>query len=350
MLEVKNLTKNYGDLLAVEDMSFKIEEEELATVLGPSGCGKSTTLHIIAGLTQATSGSVHLRGEDVSDLPAYKRNIGLVFQHSALFPHMSVEENLRYGLKMQDYEGDRDKQIEKYLDMVQMAEYTDHKPTELSGGQQRRISLARALVYEPDILLLDEPLTGLDRVLREEMRNEIRSIQQEVGVTTLHVTHDQSEAISMSDRVIVMDQGEKEQEGHPSDLYEQPETEFVAEFLGQSTKFEGHLVDGTDPVVQAGSAEIHVGPDARTGGADSDDVSVYVRPEQVSVGKGPRTDGDVNVFEGRVAHIEYLGHRAEVEVTLNDGTTMAAFAGPSQGLRAGDEVTVQFDPEAVIVL
>ncbi|WP_226482703.1 ABC transporter ATP-binding protein [Natrinema amylolyticum] len=348
MLEVKNLTKYYGDLLAVDELSFRIEEGQFATLLGPSGCGKSTTLHVIAGLIDATSGSVHLRGKEVSDVPPYERNIGLVFQHSALFPHMTVEENLRYGLKMQDFDGDHDRQIEKYLEMVQMLEHADHKPDELSGGQQRRISFARALVYEPDILLLDEPLTGLDRVLREDMRNEIRSIQQEVDVTTLHVTHDQSEALSMSDQVIVMNEGRKEQEGHPTELYEQPKTEFVAEFLGQSTKFEGELVDANTPVIRSGSREIHIETNGDTEAVAGDDISTYIRPEEIDVHPTPQANGDTNTFSGRITDVEYLGHRAELEIELDDGTKVIAFSQTSDDLSVGKEVSVQFDPDKVI--
>lgn len=348
MLEVKNLTKYYGDLLAVDDVSFRVEEGQFATLLGPSGCGKSTTLHTIAGLIDATSGSVHLRGKDVSDVPPYERNIGLVFQHSALFPHMTVEENLRYGLKMQGFDGDHDVQIEKYLEMVQMTDHADHKPDELSGGQQRRISFARALVYEPDILLLDEPLTGLDRVLREDMRNEIRSIQQEVDVTTLHVTHDQSEALSMSDQVIVMNDGRKEQEGRPTELYERPETEFVAEFLGQSTKFEGELVEASSPVVRSGTKEIHIETNSHVEAVDGDDISTYIRPEEITVHPAAQANGDVNTFVGTVTDVEYLGHRAELEVELDDGTIVTAFSQTSDEVTIGDEVSVQFAPEKVI--
>lgn len=350
MLEIQNLTKYYGDLLAVDDVSFRIEEGEFATLLGPSGCGKSTILHIIAGLIEATSGSVHLRGDDVSSIPPYDRNIGLVFQHSALFPHMTVEENLRYGLKMQEYDGDFDAQIDKYLELVQMADHADHKPGELSGGQQRRISFARALVYEPDILLLDEPLTGLDRVLREEMRNEIRTIQREVNVTTLYVTHDQSEALSMSDTVIVMNEGKKQQVGKPQELYERPKTEFVAEFLGQSTKFEGKVATNSPPVVQAPDQDIHISPDLDTERFGDDPVSVYVRPEKIDIRSPGQTNGDVNTFVGTISHVEYLGHRAELEVELENGTTISAFGHATEQFAPGDEVAVQFDPEEVIVV
>lgn len=363
MLEVSGLTKTYGSLVAVDDLSFTIEQGEFATLLGPSGCGKSTTLHTIAGLREATDGTIYLRGDDVTDVPTNERNLGFVFQHSALFPHMTALENITYGLKMQEFEGrDRDEQAQHFLEMVQLGDHGDHKPTELSGGQQRRLSLARALAYEPDILLLDEPLTGLDRVLREDMRNEIKQIQREVDVTTLHVTHDQAEALSMSDRVIVMNDGKKEQEGAPKELYRNPKTEFVAEFVGQSTKFTGTVAsqamapDGqvtatTQVAVDVGTQQVQVaGVDPAD--VDGERVSLYVRPEDVTVtvsesGTDPETP---NALEATVSHVEYLGHRNEVEATLEDGTEVIAYADSTIDLAVGEAVTVQFDPEDVIVL
>lgn len=348
MLEVKNLEKRYGELVAVDDVSFRIESGEFATLLGPSGCGKTTTLHVIAGLVEPDSGSVHLRGTDVTAVPPNERNIGLVFQDSALFPHMTVERNIRYGLEMQDFEGDFDAQIEQFLDLVQMSEYGDHKPDELSGGQQRRISFARALAYEPDILLLDEPLTGLDRVLREEMRNEIHAIHEEVDVTTLHVTHDQTEALSMSDKVLVMNDGVIEQEGDPQSLYDRPNSEFVAEFVGKSTKFEGELVTASDPVVRTGDHDVRVPADVD--GDDGRPVSAYVRPEVVTVARPGQETGAGNALPGTVRGLEYLGHRAEVEVVLADGTVLTAFTRTTMDLDDGDEVVVEFDPTDVIVV
>lgn len=360
MLEVTGLTKTYGSLLAVDDLSFKIEQGEFATLLGPSGCGKSTTLHTIAGLREATEGTVYLRGDDVTDVPTNDRNIGFVFQHSALFPHMTAIENIMYGLKMQEFEGrDHSEQAERFLEMVQLGEHGDHKPTELSGGQQRRLSLARALAYEPDILLLDEPLTGLDRVLREDMRNEIKQIQREVDVTTLHVTHDQAEALSMSDRVIVMNEGRKEQEGTPKELYRNPQTEFVAEFVGKSTKFTGTPAspsrgDAAGQVVAANATAVNVGEMQVQVGSDIDSMneqlSLYVRPEEVTVLESPAGSDAVNTFPATVSHIEYLGHRNELEATLADGTVVTVYGDASIDLAVGDDIAVQFDPEDVIVL
>jgi ABC-type Fe3+/spermidine/putrescine transport system ATPase subunit len=348
MLEVRDLTKRYGNLVAVEDLSFRIEPGEFTTLLGPSGCGKSTTLHAIAGLIEPTDGSVHLRGDDVTSEEPYERNIGMVFQHSALFPHMTVDENVRYGLQMKDFEGDHDAQVEKYLDMVEMLDHADHKPDELSGGQQRRISFARSLAYEPDILLLDEPLTGLDRVLREQMREEIRTIHEEVGITTLHVTHDQAEALSMSDRIVVLNEGRKQQEATPDELYESPETQFVAEFVGQSTAFEGRVVDTQPPTVEAGDLRIQVGDDHALD--DGDQVSLYVRPELTSIEMPATAGGEPNTFSGTVTGIRYVGHRAELDVELEDGSLFSAFCPTSKAVAKGDDVAVHFDPDEVIVL
>ena len=349
MLEVANLTKYYGDLLAVDDLSFRIEQGEFATVLGPSGCGKSTTLHVIAGLNDPTDGRIRLRDTDVTDASPDERNIGLVFQHSTLFPHMTVAENLRYGLRMQGVDRSvHDGRIERYLELVQMPEYGDHKPGELSGGQQRRISLARALVYEPDILLLDEPLTGLDRVLREDMRNEILSIQREVGVTTLHVTHDQEEALSMSDRVIVMNEGRKEQEGTPVELYEDPATEFVASFIGKSTRFAGTVAAADPPTIEAGPHRIRAA--AADGSlAVGDSVTAFVRPEAMRV-LGPGENRGPNTFAGDVTHLEYLGSHVELEVTLVGGVVATAETGVQREIEPGDEVTVSFDDEDVTLV
>lgn len=380
MLEIRNLTKEYGDLVAVDDLSFRIEQGEFVTLLGPSGCGKSTTLHSIAGLIQPTAGEIYLRDEEVTDIPPEKRNIGLVFQDSALFPHMTVGENIAYGLKMHD--ADRttiEDAIQYYLELVHMEGYEEQKPSELSGGQQRRISLARALAYEPDILLLDEPLTGLDRVLREEMRYEIKRIQREIDVTTLFVTHDQQEALSMSDRIITLNDGQKEQAGTPRELYERPATPFVAEFVGKSTKFTGTVDPDDSCVVRTGHHTIHVDPDRRsrvrqtatdghgrettdTGEFEStveaddrsqppqtgDEVALYVRPEDVSL--VDEDDDPANRFTGTVSHIANIGDHSELEVELDDGSTLLAEIERFPDLTEGDTVTLGFDSGDVIVL
>lgn len=347
MLEVRDLTKRYGDLRAVENLSFHIDEGEFVTMLGPSGCGKSTTLHSIAGLVEPSEGNILLRGKDVTDLPPNKRNIGMAFQSTALFPHMTVEENIAYGLKMHDYEKEEiTERTAESLQLVDMPEHADHYPSELSGGQQQRVSLARALAYEPDILLLDEPLTGLDRVLREEMRRWLMRIQQEVGVTTLYVTHDQEDALSMSDRVIVLNSGMSQQIGKPEEIYERPANEFVASFVGKSTKFEGRVeqVEGKT-VVQNASKSIVVEMDDYEVG---ESVTLYVRPEDIEVELSTNTKGE-NRFSGVVTEIANLGNRAEVTIELEDGTSTLAHTQRFPDLEINDEVIVTFDTDRVIV-
>lgn len=344
MLEINNLTKYYGDHLAVEDLSFSVDEGDFATLLGPSGCGKSTTLRTIAGLIEPTEGTITLRGEDVTATPPDQRNIGMVFQSSALFPHMTVEENLAYGLKMHGLDDEVGDRVAEYLELVEMSGFEEQLTTELSGGQQRRVSIARALAYEPDILLLDEPLTGLDRVLREQIRNEIKQIQREINVTTLFVTHDQQEALSLSNQIIVLDDGEKEQEGTPESLYERPANPFVAEFVGKSSKFTGR-VDETDPsIVQNGSLTFSVAPDLAP---ETGDVTLYVRPEDVAI---DANDGYQNEFSATVAHVADVGSHSEIELELEDGTTVLVEAERFPDLAVGENTTVGFDPEDVIVL
>jgi ABC-type Fe3+/spermidine/putrescine transport system ATPase subunit len=347
MLDVINFTKYYGDLLAVDDLSFRIEQGDFVTLLGPSGCGKSTTLHTIAGLTDPSEGQIVLRGDDVTDTPPNERNIGMAFQHNALFPHMTAIENIEYGLKMHGYsQQERQERIEELLELVQMPDLGEHKPDELSGGQQQRISLARAIAYEPDLLLLDEPLTGLDRVLREEMRREIVRIQNEVEVTTLYVTHDQEEALSLSDKIVVMNDGIKQQEGSAEELYQSPDNEFVAEFVGKSTKFTGEIVSRSPLRVDDGVREI----EARGGDefADSGEVSLYIRPEDVEIVSD--ATNEPNTFVGQTRQVTNLGSYAEVIVELEDGTSVLVETERFPGIEAGETVSIRVSPDDIIVL
>lgn len=366
MLEVNGLTKYYGELLAVDDVSFRIDEGDFVTLLGPSGCGKTTLLHMIAGLREPSEGRVVLRGTDVTDLPPEDRNIGMAFQSTALFPHMTVRQNIAYGLRMHGYGAEeRDARVQEFLELVDLPDHGDHRPDELSGGQQQRVSLARALAYEPDILLLDEPLTGLDRVLREEMREWLMTLQRELGVTSLYVTHDQEDALSMSDKVIVLDEGRTQQAAGPETIYENPANEFVAEFVGKSTQFEGTVVpDDPNPVVETDSSRVVV-----EGEYDENEaVCLYVRPEDVEVEPAAATaDGGTttvsnadsgassaatreNSFPGTVEKVSNLGNRTEVTVTLDSGETALANTERFPDIAVGDEVTVQFDPGSVVVV
>ncbi|MFC7157825.1 ABC transporter ATP-binding protein [Halomarina halobia] len=347
MLEVKNFTKYYGDLKAVDDLSFELNQGEFVTLLGPSGCGKSTTLHAIAGLVEPSEGSIHLRGKDITNTPPSERNIGMAFQHSALFPHMTAEENIEYGLKMHGYNAaDAKQRVQELLGLVQMPDHGDHRPGELSGGQKQRISLARAVAYEPDLLLLDEPLTGLDRVLREEMRREIKRIQEEVNVTTLYVTHDQEEALSLSDRVVVLKDGRKQQVGRPREIYETPVNPFVAEFVGKSTKFEGTVASNSPLVVRNGNREFYLNGNESL--ADGKQVVLYVRPEDIEIARS--ATNQKNEFRGHVGEITELGRFAEVLVELPEGTNVLVETERFPPIREGDDVYVSFDPSNVITL
>lgn len=349
MLEVNNFTKRYGDLLAVNDLSFKIEEGEFGTLLGPSGCGKSTTLHTIAGLREPSQGAVRLRGEDVTDQSPDERNIGMVFQSSATFPHMTVEENVRYGLKMHGFKEEEIKQkLSKYLQLVQIDEYRDHKPGELSGGQERRVSIARALAYEPDILLLDEPLTGLDRVLRQELRNEIKQIQREVDVTTLYVTHDQEEALSMSDKIIVLNNGQKQQEGSPTEIYDDPSNSFVANFVGKSTRLEGEVATQDPPAIETPVGTVPVDATAIEGLVEDQRVKLFLRPEDVDF--SDPSEGSDTMLSGTVSNVEYLGTFSEVLVDIGEYIEATVHTSTSDVIDIGDKVALNFDPTNVIVL
>jgi ABC-type Fe3+/spermidine/putrescine transport system ATPase subunit len=240
-LEATNLQKSFGDALAVREATFRIGAGQVLSLLGPSGCGKTTTLRMIAGFEQPSAGTILLGGRDITALPARKRNVGMVFQSYALFPHMSAAENVAFGLEMRRVSRtDRDMRVARALDMVRMSKLGDRVPKKLSGGQQQRIALARALVIEPDLLLLDEPLSALDLKLREEMRDEIHRIVRELNITTVFVTHDQGEALVLSDLVAVMNEGVIEQLDTPLKVYRRPETAFVADFIGSANVLKGH--------------------------------------------------------------------------------------------------------------
>ena len=241
-VQLRNVTLSYGEFVAVNNVSLSIGRGEFVTLLGPSGCGKTTILRSIAGLVQPTGGEIEVAGRRIDNIPIHKRNIGLVFQNYALFPHKSVFDNIAFGLKYRNVEKSVIAQkVKRALDMVRLPGVEKKLPSEMSGGQQQRIALARAIVIEPDVLLLDEPLSALDANLREEMRTELKTIQREVGITSIFVTHDQEEALAMSDRVVVMNKGVIEQQGSPEDVYRRPETRFVATFLGQSNLLPGRI-------------------------------------------------------------------------------------------------------------
>lgn len=318
-ISLKNVTKRYGTKPVVDDIDLVIEPGEFMTLLGPSGSGKTTTLNMIAGFADVTEGLLHIYGKPVAKLPAHKRDIGMVFQNYALFPHKTVAQNIAFPLERRKIAKDEQKKlIAEALEMVRMTEYGDRYPAELSGGQQQRVALARALVYKPRVLLMDEPLGALDKKLREWLQAEIKRIHKEVGSTFVYVTHDQDEALSMSDRIAVFNNGKIEQVGTPTELYQHPTTLFVGKFLGESTVFYGKgsaNADGTTTVDCAGSKIVAEGQ------KDVADYAVLVRPENIDLQPADFKNADpkVNAVPGKVETATYLGSAWRYEVELPDG-------------------------------
>jgi putative spermidine/putrescine transport system ATP-binding protein len=309
-LDLSNVAKRYGDLNAVDDVSLSVAEGEFLVLLGPSGCGKTTTLRMVAGFVEPTSGTIMLGGVDVTHLPPWKRNAGLVFQSYALFPHMTVSENVAFGLEMRKMRAaDIAPKVAEALRLVRLGQLGDRLPRELSGGQQQRVALARALAFQPDILLLDEPLSNLDAKLRQDVRVEIRELQRKLGLTTVMVTHDQEEALTMADRLVVMSEGRVRQVGSQQDLYERPADRFVADFVGRSTFLEGRIEEPGRFVTEGGLAiaciEDWTGP-----------ASLALRPERIALlGSEPPPE---NAFPGTVEFISYLGAQVDVHVRLSE--------------------------------
>lgn len=277
-LSIRNLKKQFGSSVAVSDFSLDIEDGEMVSFLGPSGCGKTTTLRMVAGFIEPTAGTIEIGGQDVTRVPPHKRNAGMVFQRYALFPHMTIAENVAFGLKMHKVpKAERAVRVKQALDMVRLDTYAQRYPRQLSGGQQQRVAIARALAIQPKVFLLDEPLSSLDAKLRIEVREEIRALQQRLGLTTILVTHDQEEALTIADRVAIMHDGRIQQVGTASDLYERPQNRFVADFLGKMNFFDGALTNNGTFFSTAAGTQLAVG--AVTHNANA----VGVRPERVTL-------------------------------------------------------------------
>jgi putative spermidine/putrescine transport system ATP-binding protein len=309
-LVLTDVTKRYGELRAVDGVSLTVADGEFVVLLGPSGCGKTTTLRIVAGFVEPSGGTVSLGRADITHQPPWRRNAGLVFQSYALFPHMTVNENVAFGLEMRKVpKPDRDGKIAEALRLVRLDHLGERLPRQLSGGQQQRVALARALVFRPDILLLDEPLSNLDAKLRQDVRVEIRELQRKLGLTAVMVTHDQEEALTMADRLVVMSDGRIRQVGTQQDLYERPSDRFVADFVGRSTFFEGAIASPGRFVSEGGLEIACVGD--RIGPA-----SLALRPERIAVvGSVEQMD---NSFDGRVEFVSYLGAQVDIHVRLSD--------------------------------
>ena len=337
-VELSDLTRVYGSVKALDGFTLHIAPGELVALLGPSGCGKTTALRILAGLDQATSGSVSVGGRDLTKVPASKRDMGMVFQAYSLFPHMTVIDNVAFGLKMRGRDGAaRRSRAGDMLDLVGLDEQADRYAHELSGGQQQRVALARALAIEPSVLLLDEPLSALDAKVRVQLRDEIRRVQIEVGTTTLFVTHDQEEALSVADRVGVMNAGRLEQLAPPAELYSAPASRFVGEFVGLSNRLPAQVHDGVASVL---GQEVPVLPGSATGSGHA-----LVRPESVSVVADP-------AGPATVATVMFLGPLSRVTCTLADGSGVIAQLASADALRLqpGDSVRLELAPTPVLVV
>ena len=312
-LHIDHLTKCYGNLTVVDDVSLSVADGEFVVLLGPSGCGKTTTLRMMAGFVTPSSGLISIGTKDVTTLPPWRRNCGLVFQSYALFPHMTVSQNVAFGLEMRKVDQSSiGKRVADALRLVRLEEFGDRYPRQMSGGQQQRVALARALAIEPDILLLDEPLSNLDAKLRVEVRQEIRELQRKLGITTVLVTHDQEEALTVADRLVVMNQGRVRQIGSKRDIYERPADRYVASFIGQSFFIDGQITEAGN--FQSNDGLRFVVPDHCPLGPSS----LALRPERLMLGEVPESADNRKL--GRVEYISYLGAAIDVHLRIGETT------------------------------
>ncbi len=357
-VRLERVTKQFADTVAVDDLSLDIEEGEFFSMLGPSGCGKTTTLRMIGGFEEPSIGTVYLGGRDVTDLPPYKRDVNTVFQSYALFPHLDVFENVAFGLRRKKVPKDEiTARVNEALHLVEMTGFGKRKPSQMSGGQQQRVALARALVNHPKVLLLDEPLGALDLKLRKQMQLELKRIQQEVGITFIYVTHDQEEAMTMSDRLAVMRYGKIEQIGPPEDVYETPATEFVASFLGASNLLDGELgrqTDGNTAVQLAAGSSVTVPTDRVPHDLYDTQVKVGVRPEKITIeaDRGDPAPG-FNHVTGLMRMATYIGvsHQYKVEGPgAKELTVYVQNLGAAPAPSPGEKVRLVWHPEHTFVV
>ncbi len=349
-ISLKNVTKEFvisGDMkvVAVKNVNLEIEPGEFITLLGPSGCGKTTLLRMVAGFETPTDGEIFIGKENVSPLTPDKRDTALVFQNYALFPHMNVYDNIAYGLKLKKIpKAEMDARVDKILDLMKMKDFAKRVPSQMSGGQQQRVSLARALVMEPGVLLFDEPLSNLDAKLRIHMRDEIRRIQKTVGITSLYVTHDQSEAMGLSDKIVIMRDGVIEQVGSPKEIYQRPANAFVANFIGVANIVKGVIKSSTDNGYEVGIGENTFKITSNSKHKKGDEVEIVVRPESVRIGE--------KQFKTVVSKSIFMGNNHEYEVDLN-GTTLKILQSDPNGKKdyvVGDKMWIQFEESAMHIL
>ena len=345
-LRLEGVTKRFGSFTAVDDLTLTVPEGSFFALLGPSGCGKTTTLRMVAGLEDPTAGRVYIGADDVTQLRPYKRPVNTVFQSYALFPHLTISENIAFGLRRRGVKDYR-QQTTDMLELVQLSGYGDRKPTQLSGGQQQRVALGRALINEPGVLLLDEPLGALDLKLRRQMQIELKRIQTEVGITFVHVTHDQEEAMTMADSIAVMNHGVIEQMGAPGELYENPATTFVANFLGQSNLIRSDVVDtdGGDVVIDCNGQKVAV--DGSRSHVDGRSAWLGIRPEKIFASEAGATakNGHNRLTGGRVTDVSFVGVSTQYLVAMPWGQELMVFeqnTGQRPPLGNGTEVDLEW--------
>ena len=351
-LELTNVNKQFPNAaqLAVDNFNLQVKQGDFVSFLGPSGCGKTTTLRMIAGFEFPTSGSIVLNGEDLTRKAPNNRNIGMVFQNYALFPNMTVASNIGFGLKVQGKPTTQIKErVREMLTLIKLEQLGERYPYQLSGGQQQRVALARALAIQPQLLLLDEPLSALDAKIRVSLRTEIRAIQRQLGITTIYVTHDQEEAMSLSDRIVVMNEGRTEQLGSPFEIYNFPQTRFVASFVGTLNSLQATVVDTAQGLLRVDGQEIRTAH-SLAGKANGEKLALALRPELVSLEEG--NNPEQNRLRGRVENIAFLGSVVRMTVRLHEQSVLLdLFNNPHLALPAlGSTVTTTFSTEACLVL
>ncbi|MBJ7258710.1 MAG: ABC transporter ATP-binding protein [Chthoniobacterales bacterium] len=354
MVEIRDVTKRFGDFVALDRVSLEIKEGEFMTFLGPSGCGKTTCLRLISGFEQPTTGQVLIAGRDVTNDPPYKRDVNQVFQSYALFPHLTVRENIEFGLRMKKMPPAKIKeQVDWHITITSLQGMEDRKPAQLSGGQRQRVALARAIVCQPKVLLLDEPLSALDAKLRTQMRMELKNLQKSLGITFIFVTHDQEEALSMSDRIAVMNKGRVEQIGTAAEIYHHPRTEFVAGFIGETNIVEAEVLENRDGKLLCrleGGVDLWIKGDGAAPGAK---MLVSVRPEKIHLHRSPPRDTE-NVFQGRVTSEVFKGAVDDMTVVTEGGLALEALLA-NEGADApefheGEQVWCSVHPQDVSLL
>ena len=360
-VRLDRVTKRFGDVTAVDDLTLEVQQGEFFSLLGPSGCGKTTTLRMIGGFEEVTAGTIHLAGTDVTELPPFKRATNTVFQNYALFPHLDVFENIAFGLRRRRTPvAEIRHQVAFMLELVDLPGYEHRKPNQLSGGQQQRVALARALINNPRVLLLDEPLGALDLKLRKQMQVELKRIQSEIGITFIFVTHDQEEAMTMSDRIAVMRNGRIEQLGAPEELYERPQTDFVAGFLGVSNLLDADVAGRDAPFAELRLADGTMlrAPAANVNGADR--VRLGIRPEKLRVvplgDNSAAAESGTNAIEGTVLDASYIGVSTQYLVETADGHRLTVYAqnletsGAAEALADGQRVRLTWKPQHTFVI